>query len=589
MKVKEYIEKSILVFDGAMGTYYATLKENPAVKCELANISEPEMILSIHRKYIAAGCSAIKTNTFGANERCLEADFETVRKVIQQGMILAQKAAEEAGVFVFADIGPIPQAEEVDTLTEYQKIADVFLEAGAENFLFETFSNAEGILEIAEYIKGKKKDAFLIVSFAVTPEGFTRQGFSGEKLWNQLSEDKNIDVLGFNCISGPFHLLQLIKKSRRFEKKISVMPNAGYPTVINNRTFFANNASYFASQMMEIAKCGVTILGGCCGTTPEYIQETVAELKKLTKEEMIVQNYIPPKKEKSIQKRNYLFEKLEQGEKVIAVELDPPIDTEIDFFMESAKQLQKTGVDAVTIADCPIARARVDSSILACKLERELGLTPLPHMTCRDRNINATKALLLGLNVEGVNNVLVVTGDPIPSAERNEIKGIFSFNSAILANYIRTLNEDIFSTPFHICGALNVNAINFEAQLRHAEKKIENGVQTFLTQPVLTKQALINLKKAKQVLNAKILGGIIPVVSHRNACFMNSEISGITVSEEIISLYQDKTKEEASKLAVEVSVAIAKEMKDFVDGFYLITPFKRIDLILQILEEIKKL
>ena len=195
--------------------------------------------------------------------------------------------------------------------------------------------------------------------------------------------------------------------------------------------------------------------------------------------------------------------------------------------MKGAKTLKALGVDAITIADCPIARARVDSSLLACKLKRELNITTIPHMTCRDRNINATKALLLGLNIEGVNNVLVVTGDPVPSAKKDEIKTMFSFNSVVLAKHITTLNEEIFKNPFNVCAALNVNAINFEAELNQARKKIESGVSVFLTQPVLTKEAVENLKLAKKTLDAKILGGIIPVVSYRNACFMNNEISGI--------------------------------------------------------------
>jgi homocysteine S-methyltransferase len=165
---------------------------------------------------------------------------------------------------------------------------------------------------------------------------------------------------------------------------------------------------------------------------------------------------------------------------------------------------------------------------------------------------------------------------------------MFSFNSAILANYIRTLNESTFSTPFNICAALNVNARNFDAQLKHAFSKIDNGVTMFLTQPIFTQEAIQNLKKARQVLPAKILGGIIPIVSYRNACFMNNEISGINVSDEIIELYKDVSKEHADELAVSISTKIAKDISDDVDGYYLITPFKRIDIISRIIENIKK-
>ena len=213
--------------------------------------------------------------------------------------------------------------------------------------------------------------------------------------------------------------------------------------------------------------------------------------------------------------------------------------------VEGVKRLRDAGADAVTIADCPIGRPRADSSLLACKLKRELGVEPLPHMTCRDRNLNATKALLLGLSIEGVHNVLLVTGDPIPSEDRDEVKSVFNFNSRRLAAYVSGLNENVLRTPFRIFGALNVNAKNFAAQLSVAREKEACGVSGFLTQPVLSREALENLKLARQTLRGKILGGIYPVVSHKNACFLNNEIAGMRICEEITALYEGRDREEA--------------------------------------------
>jgi len=245
-------------------------------------------------------------------------------------------------------------------------------------------------------------------------------------------------------------------------------------------------------------------------------------------------------------------------------------------------------VDAVTIADCPIARARVDSSLIACKLHRELGLDVIPHMTCRDRNINATKALLFGLQIEGIRNVLVVTGDPIPSEDRQEVKGVFNFNSQILAGYIRDLNETMFTSPFMVFGALNLNAVNFEAELAKAKRKVTQGMEGFLTQPVHSRQALFNLKRARKELQAYILGGVLPIVSHRNAVYMNNEISGIEVDEEIVAMYEGTTRKEAQKLAVDISCKTMDEMRPYIDGYYLITPFNRVEIIADMITYIHK-
>ena len=230
----------------------------------------------------------------------------------------------------------------------------------------------------------------------------------------------------------------------------------------------------------------------------------------------------------------------------------------------------------------------MDSSLMACKLQRELDMTALPHMTCRDRNLNATQALLLGLCAEGVRNVLIVTGDPIPTASRDEVKSVYNFNSRKLIQYVASLNRTQLPRPFNIFGALNVNARNFAVQLDMAKKKEEAGCEGFMTQPVLTWQALENLKLARAELKGKILGGILPIVSQRNALFINSEISGIRVDEKIIALYENADRAKGEELAVEISANMARRMAPWVDGYFLITPFSRTALVVRIMEQIRR-
>lgn len=584
MDVRKYLEKKPLIFDGAMGTYYG---EKYTGKCEYANIEHPKRILEIHREYIEAGCVAIKTNTFAANTVSLEAKLSEVKEIIAAGSRIALEAVKEKEVVVFADMGPIPYVGG-SPIPEYKEIIDVFLENNITHFLFETLGSDEYLAELSRYIKDKKKDCFIIVQFAVTPDGFTRMGLSGKNILKRINDINEIDAVGFNCISGAHHLYEYIKQFEPFQKNISIMPNAGFPTVRDNRTIFENSSDYFAEMLFKTINVGVNIIGGCCGTTPEYIRKTVEYAKGVKIAKRIEYKKIEVTKKESNQKENSLLDKMNTGKKVIAVELDPPSQAEISNFMEGAKRLKYNGVDAITIADCPLARARVDSSLLACKLKRELDITPIPHMTCRDRNINATKALLLGLNIEGVENVLVVTGDPVPSPLRDEIKTMFSFNSAILAKHISELNEEIFSSPFGICAALNVNSRNFDSQLKLAQKKIDNGVTMLFTQPILTDEALLNLQRAKETLEVKILGGIIPIVSHKNACFMNNEISGINVAQDIIDQYEGKEREEAGRLAVKISTDIAEKMSPYVDGYYIITPFNRVEIIEKIIHGIRE-
>lgn len=584
--IRDYIKNNILVFDGGMGTYFASKYKTMLERCENVNISDPTKIFAIHKEYIDAGCHAIKTNTFAANIESI-GNEKLLEEVIKSGWNLAQSAAKDRNVYVFADIGHIQESEEEDVAVKYIKNADIFLSCGAENFLFETLSNDNGIYETAEHIKKKNPNVFILVSFAVFPDGYTKDGSLGYELLSNADKCQYIDALGLNCVSGPHHMYEYFKRLKEFSKPMSVMPNAGYPTVINNRTFFESSPDYFAIKMKDIVSKGAKIIGGCCGTTPDHIKKTIEALI-----------YNEPETDESTDNQKletthvYLpnfNKKLNAGMKVIVVELDPPENADISKFLKNVLLLKNSGIDLMTIADCPIAKARADSSLLACKIKREFDFDVMPHITCRDRNINATKALLLGLNIEDIRNVLIVTGDPIPTAQRDEVKSVFNFNSRMLAKYMKTLNETVFADGFNIFGALNVNARNFDIQLNIAKEKEQNGIIGFLTQPVMTEYAFKNLKRAKSELKGKILAGIMPIMSYRNACFMDSEISGINVDKKIIRLFYGKNKEESAGLGIKIAIETAKKVKDISDGYYLMTPFSRADIICRIVEEIKKI
>ncbi len=574
--IKECIKENRIIFDGAMGTYYAALNKKIGAGCELANLSNPSLIQKIHQEYVEAGCNALKTNTFNVNRISFQMDEELVKKVIEKAIENARICED---VYVFADIGPINEGKIVE---EYKFVVDIFLENGISNFLFETNPNYNGLKEISEYIKTKNQDAFIICSFAIQPDGYSKEGLHFHDIFHELKSCIAIDSLGMNCVCGAYHMAKLVNELDIEGICLSLMPNAGYPVVLNNRTFYDGNPDYYAMQMMELID-KASIIGGCCGTTPEHLKAVMDALSK--KEILHSSRKVDSYKKIKDGITSSFWQKLQNREKVMAVELDPPDHSSLTKFMMGAWQLKGAGVDILTIADCPVGRVRMDSSLLACKVQRELGLEALPHMTCRDRNINATKALLMGTYAEGIRNVLLVTGDPIPSGQRDEVKSVYQFNSRMLAAYISSMEKRNMLGSFHLFGALNVNAYNFDVQLKFAKEKLKNGMVGFLTQPILTKEAYENLKRARKELNCFILGGVIPVVSKRNALFMNSEIQGIHVDEKIIELYDGKTREESEELAIDISCRIMKEIEDIVDGFYLMTPFGRTSLIEKIIKK----
>ncbi|MDE6260501.1 MAG: bifunctional homocysteine S-methyltransferase/methylenetetrahydrofolate reductase [Oscillospiraceae bacterium] len=585
MNIREYLAQDRpLLFDGAMGTYFASRPGRIEARCEPENVNHPEEIAAIHRAYLEAGCRAIRTNTFDVGT-----DGEAAGRIIRAGCRLALAAARPFGAYVFADLGPAPQEGAQSPGECYRQQAEVFLDQGLTHFVVETLSSDEGIPELARYIKERCPEAFLLVSFAVGADGMTREGLPGRALFERAAALDGVDAVGFNCVSGPHHLLEFVRGldlSVLNGKFLSVMPNAGYPTVLGRRVVYQGQADYFAAQMADIVRTGAAIVGGCCGTTPRHIAATAGALEGLS----IAPAVLPAQPRVRMEKqpgRNRLRDKLEAGKRVIAVELDPPADDQVDGFMEGVRALRDAGADAITVSDCPVGRPRADSSLLACKIRRETGMEPLPHMTCRDRNLNATKALLLGLSMEGVRNVLLVTGDPVPTEDRDEVKSVFNFNSRKLIRYVSGLTDHGLSVPFQIFGALNVNAVNFQKQLELALEKEEAGAAGFLTQPVHSPRALENLALARQTLKGKILGGVFPIVSHRNALFLNNEVAGVSVPEEIVRRYEGLGREAAEELAVELSVKTARDMESYTDGWYLMTPFRRVELIARIMKELR--
>ena len=579
--IRKALADGALLFDGATGTYARSLPGWPQGPVELACIAAPDRVVALHSEYIEAGCGAIKTNTFAAHVGLAVRNAAQQRAVLEAAAAAAQQAAGDRA-YVFADIGPAPAG--ADAAQAYIQMAECFLTVGIDCFLFETMMTDEGIVQAAGYIRSRNPEAFIAVSFAADPDGFTRCGELASALIARMDACQAVDAVGLNCVCGAYHIRRLLAGMEKPRKTLIAMPNAGYPHVIDGRTYYDSDPRYYAEQVCACAEIGAGMIGGCCGTTPEHIRRIAGKMRAAGRYAAAPH---APKKEEAVVCRSRILQKLNRGERALLVELDPPRDSGIGAFLDGAKALSDAGADAITIADCPIGRARMDSSLLACKISRELGIEALPHMTCRDRNVNATKALLLGLSMEGVHNVLAVTGDPVPTSDRGSVKGVFQFNSRVLARFVRSLSESGETEPFFLCGALNVNAVNFEIELERAKDKEACGMEAFLTQPVLSEQAAVNLERARSVLHGRIFGGLFPVVSHKNACFLRSEVAGIALDDAVVAAYAGLDRAQGEALAVRLCRDAAARIAPYVDGFYIMTPFQRVNLVCDVIAAIR--
>ena len=581
--VRAALNRGALLFDGALGTYARSLPGFPEGPVERACLDAPEQVAAIHRAYMEAGCHALSTNTFAAHVGQAARDKEDQAALVKAAVRIARQAAGERAA-VFADMGPAPAEDRA--AADYRALAELFLQEGVDCFLFETLPSLTGALEAAERIKRACPSSFVYVSFAANPDGITRGGESAKALLKRADESPFVDAVGLNCVSGASHLRRLLGTVTGIQKPLGVMPNAGYPRLIDGVIAYESDPAYYADQLLSCVSAGARIIGGCCGTTPAYIREMARRLQEERKSAPVA---AAPLARQKPEPRSRVLQKLRRAEKPILVELDPPRSADTALFLSGAQALSRAGADAITIADCPIGRASMDACLLAAKLKREFGIEPLPHMTCRDRNLNATKALLLGLSMEQVENVLVVTGDPVPREDRDNVKAVFQFNSQVLARLIHSLSDHGETPPFFVCGALNVNAPSFDRELERAKRKEEAGIMAFLTQPILSRRAVENVRKARETLNGYLFGGLFPIVSYKNACFLQNEVAGVSLDEDLLRAYEGLDRAQGEALARRVCREAAQAVADCVEGYYIMTPFQRVALVSALMAELRAL
>lgn len=600
MTIREYLTQHKLITDGSFGTYYAERFETQEMP-ELANINHPERVIAIHKSYIEAGAKLLRTNTFASNTVLMHTELPTVLNNIRASVELAREAirqgkAEDADIYIAGDIGPIPNddgisGEEIEE--QYYRIAKTFINENIHILTFETLPDMEHLLPaIVRIRKETDKELFIMVQFCINQFGYSNAGLSAKRLLHEASAQEVIDAVGLNCGVGPAHMEQILGEvGMAFGAKFRIaIPNAGYPKRIRNAIRFSNNADYFADKMQELVeKYDCDMIGGCCGTNPDFIRRLGSVIDTTQKE-----RHTEPGKEaaetKVPLKQGFFYEeggKVKQ-KKLIAVELAPPANADDEKLLEAAHILQKANVDVLTFPDSPSGRTRVDSVLMAEKVRRETGMEVMPHICCRDKNAIAMRSLFLGAYINDIHNLLIITGDPVPTMVRQTVKAVFNFDSVGLMQIAGDMNEEEFQyRPLCYGGAINQGRRNLAVEINRVKKKMEAGAEFFFTQPVFSKEDADKVRQIKEETGARILCGIMPLISRRNALFMKNEIAGIAVTDEIIARYPENgTKAEGEAVGVEIAREIMDYTEDFVDGYYFSFPFNRVYLLEQIVQKI---
>lgn len=605
---RDSLQHDVILFDGGVGTYLYEKGIYINTCYDELNLTNPDIVMEVHRDYLNAGADVIETNTFGANRFKLAAyGLEPkVREINLAGAQLAKRVAA-GNALVAGSVGPLGvQIEPLGKLS-FDEAKDTFkeqlnglLDGGVDLIVLETFSLLPELLQAIRAVRELNQSIPLMAQVTINDDGNLVSGATLEAFVTDV-KPYAIDVLGLNCSVGPKAMLEALEHLKSLTPlPISVQPNAGLPQSIGGRNIYLASPEYMAEYAKRFIQTGAAIVGGCCGTNPEHIKAIRRAVQALhPAKRMDVRpealKILTPETVKPYEQhqKSRLMNRLVKKQFVVLVELVSPKGVSPAQQVTKARQLHQFGIDAINIPDGPRASARMSALALAAIIQREVGIETVLHFACRDRNVIGMQSDLLGAWALGLRNILAITGDPPKLGNYPDATAVFDVDAIGLANLINRLNHglDLAGNPigeptgFSISVGVNPGAINLDEELRRLDWKIEAGAEYMITQPVFDPRLLERFMKRISHVRIPLLCGIWPLVSYRNAEFMNNEVPGASVPQEILDrMRRTTTKEEGFQEGVKIARETYQRVKTEVAGVQLSAPLGRIDGIFMMLE-----
>lgn len=612
MKIQDWLsllQERVLLADGAMGT----MLYNKGIYLNLCfdevNLTNPDLVGSIHREYIQAGAEIIETNTFGANRFKLKKYGleDKVREINLAGVAIAKREAGSR-VWVAGSIGPLGIKIEPWGPTSVEEAEEAFreqvaalLEGGVDLFILETFSDINEIHQAIKAVQKLAPDMLIVAQMTIDEDGHSLYGTTPEVFTRKLDE-WGAHVIGVNCSVGPAAMLQCIERMAQVTAKpLSAMPNAGIPRNVEGRNIYLCSPDYLAEYARRFILQGVRLVGGCCGTTPAHIRAIRGAIRSLQPAQRPIvfvheeREEIEEWKPKPMAEKSALGKKLSEGKFIVSIEIVPPRGCDPTGALEIARQLKERGVDCVNIPDGPRASARMSSMALAFLIQAQTGMEVILHYTCRDRNLLGIQSDLLGIHAHGLRNLLLITGDPPKLGDYPDATAVFDVDSIGLTNVVSFLNRGIDigrrrlpqPTSFLIGVGVNPGAINLDYEMSRFHWKVLAGAEFAITQPVFDLQLLENFLKRAEPYKLPIIAGVWPLASLRNAEFMHNEVPGARVPKEIMDRMrraQEISPERAREEGIAIAQEIVSQIKGLVQGIQISPPMGKYELALKVLE-----
>ena len=603
-----------ILCDGAMGTtLYARGVFINRCYDEL-NLSQPDLVRSVHDEYIQSGAELIETNTFGANSfRLLRYGLQDqVYAINKAGAEIARQAAEQlaekqAGkAWVAGAIGSLGIHLEPLGKTGLDEARAAFaeqirgLQAGGVDLLaIETLvalNEAEQANKAAQEVAPELP---ILVMVTVDEEANCLDGTSAEVAATRLTA-WGADVVGCNCSTGPATVLTALEKlAAATDRPLAAMPNAGMPRAVDGRNIYLCSPEYMASFARKFLKAGAQFIGGCCGTTPNHIRAMKSALRAVDAQKIsahatakvpIVTETPPP----PIEQRSKIGKLIHDGTVVTMVEIVPPRGIDCIKELEGAALLAARGIHAINVPDSPRASARMSGQSLCIQIQQKIGVETILHYTCRDRNVLSIQSDLLGASSIGLKNILCLTGDPPKLGNYPDATAVFDVDAIGLVNIVHRLNHGLdiggnpigASTGFTIAVAANPGVPDLDNEVRRFAYKVEAGAEYAITQPVFDLRVLEAFLKRIEGFRIPVIAGIWPLTSLRNAEFMKNDLR-VSVPDSVMLRMQQASAPEAARAE---GILIAQEMletaRPMVQGVQVSAPFGRYTVAAEVLASV---
>jgi methionine synthase / methylenetetrahydrofolate reductase(NADPH) len=604
---------SLLVFDGAMGSLLYERGVFVTQNFEQLNLTRPDVVRKIHDDYVAAGAQVIETNTFGANRFRLDRHGlgDHVRPYNLAGARLAREAAGE-DIWVAGSIGPsglVPgmatQAELALATSTFAEQAAALVEGGADLLVLETFRHLEEIRLALDAARRAAPGTPIIASMAFDPSETVADGSTPEHVATTL-RDRGADALGVNCGDGPQLALAIAERMRVAGLPLCVQPNAGLPRNIDGRLLYMATPEYFDVFARRTIQVGVTMIGGCCGTTPEHVRWMAKSARMLGARRAEIgparaapaAEVVTLREATPLAQRSDFAGRVAAGRFVVSVEVNPAPGLDPAKALDGARMLLDSGVDIVNVADGPRAMARMSNLAFCALLLERYGIQPILHVCGRDRNLLGQMAHLLGAHALGIRNLVIITGDPPKVGDYPEATAVYDLDAIGLLQMAAMMNRGVDpagkllpggQTSFFLATGLEPGAADLDREIRRLERKKAAGAELVMTQPVFQQDLLDEVLRRIGHLALPVMVGVLPLVSYKNAEFLHNEVPGMQIPEAIRDRMRKTPGGEAARRE---GVKIAREMlfavRDRVQGAYLMPPLGRYELALEVLDGLKR-